>query len=66
MPIVGMFDEIKDKATELIQGNSDKAEEAIDKAGDLVDEKTGGQHADKVDVAQEKAKEIVDGLDQTN
>ncbi|MEI2732826.1 MAG: antitoxin [Dermatophilaceae bacterium] len=62
MPIVGMFDEIKDKATELIKGNADKVDDAIDKAGDAVDEKTGGQYADKVDMAQEKAKEAVEGL----
>ena len=40
---MGLFDEMKDKATELIQGNSDK-----------------------VDLAQDKAKEIADDLDQAN
>ncbi len=59
---MGMFDEIKDKATELIKGNADKVDDAIDKAGDAVDEKTGGQYADKVDMAQEKAKEVAEGL----
>ena len=61
-----MDDEIKDKAVELVQGNSDKVNEAVEKAGDLVDEKTGGQFSDKVDMAQEKAKEIADDLDQAN
>ncbi len=63
---MGLFDEIKDKAVELVQGNSDKVNEAVEKAGDLVDEKTGGQFSDKVDMAQEKAKEIADDLDQAN
>ena len=63
---MGLFDEMKDKATELIQGNSDKVDDAVEKAGDLLDEKTGGQFSDKVDMAQEKAKEIGDGLDQAN
>ena len=39
---------------------------AAEKAGDFVDEKTGGQYADKVDMAQEKVKEIADDLDQAN
>ena len=70
---MGLFDEIKDKAeelkdkaVELVQGNSDKVDEAVEKAGDLIDEKTGGQFSDKVDMAQEKAKEVADDLDQAN
>jgi hypothetical protein len=35
---------------------TEKASDAgIEKAGDAVDEKTGGQHADQVDKAQEAA-----------
>jgi hypothetical protein len=63
---MGLFDEIKDKAVELIQGNSDKVDDAVEKAGDLIDEKTGGQFSDKVDMAQDKAKEVADDLDQSN
>lgn len=59
---MGLFDEIKDKASELIQGHGDQVDDAIDKAGDVVDEKTGGQYAEHVDTAQEKAKDIADGL----
>jgi len=63
---MGLFDEIKDKAVELIQGNNDKVDDAVEKAGDLIDEKTGGQFSDKVDMAQDKAKEVADDLDQSN
>jgi hypothetical protein len=70
---MGLFDEIKDKAeelkdkaVELVQGQSDKVDEAADKAGDFIDEKTGGQYADKVDLAQEKVKQVADDLDQAN
>ena len=35
-------------------------------AGDFVDEMTGGQFADKVDLAQEKVKQVADDLDQAN
>ncbi len=66
---MGIFDEIKDKAeelkdkaSELIKGHEDEVDGAIDKAGDVVDEKTGGQFAEHVDTAQEKAKEVADGL----
>jgi hypothetical protein len=34
----------------------------IDKAGDIVDEKTGGQHAEHVDKAQDAAKDYVEKL----
>lgn len=46
-----------DKAKDLLGEHADKVTEGIDKVGDLVDEKTGGQHADKINSAQEKAKE---------
>jgi len=45
-----------DKAKDLLGEHADKVTEGIDKVGDLVDEKTGGQHADKINSAQEKAK----------
>ena len=64
--IKGKAEELKDKAVEMVQGNSDKVDEAVEKAGDLIDEKTGGQFSDKVDMAQEKAKEVADDLDQAN
>lgn len=59
---MGIFDEIKDKAGELVGGNQDKVDQAIDTVGDLVDDKTGGQYSDKVDMAQEKAKDAARGL----
>lgn len=66
---MGLFDEIKDKAgelkdkaSELIKGHEDQVDDAIDNAGDVVDDKTGGQYAEQVDTAQAKAKEAADGL----
>ncbi|MEB3022847.1 antitoxin [[Mycobacterium] crassicus] len=50
-----------DKAKGLLAQNADKVEQfagqAIDKAGDLVDDKTGGKFAGVVDKAQEAAKD---------
>jgi len=49
-----------DKAKEAVEKNLDKVEGAIDKAGDFVDEKTGGKFADAVDKVQEAAKNATD------
>ena len=54
-----------DKAKSMLFQNKDKVEDAIDKAGDAVDKKTGGKYADQVDTAQEKAKDILEKGDGT-
>lgn len=48
-----------DKVKELLGQNKDKASGAIDKAGDVVDDKTGGKYVGQVDTAQEKAKDAL-------
>lgn len=50
---------IIDKVKELFGQHSDKAERGIDKAGDVINEKTGGKYSDKIDSAQEKAKDML-------
>ena len=52
-----------DKARDLLKQNADKVDAAIDKAGDLVDEKTQGKYKDTVDQVQEAAKKAVDKSD---
>ena len=59
---MGMFDEMKDKAGELAREHGDKIDDAIEKAGNMVDEKTGGKHSDKIDAAQQKARDAADKL----
>ncbi len=49
-----------DKAKDLLAKNADKVDTAIDKAADIVDEKTQGKYKDKVDKVQEAAKKAVD------
>jgi MT0933-like antitoxin protein len=39
------------KAKSMLFQNKDKAKDAVDKAGDVVDEKTGSKYAHKVDMA---------------
>ena len=45
-----------DKMKSLLGQHGDKVDEVVEKAGDIIDEKTGGKYADKVDKAQEQAK----------
>lgn len=46
-----------DKAKDLIGSNDDKVDEAIEKAGDVVDDKTGGKYEGQVDKAQDLLQE---------
>ncbi|MBU9763367.1 antitoxin [Mycobacterium sp. TNTM28] len=48
-----------DKAKDLLSKNADKVEQAIDKAGDIVDEKTQGKYSGAVDKAQDAAKNAI-------
>ncbi|HZB32538.1 MAG TPA: antitoxin [Streptosporangiaceae bacterium] len=50
---------IIDKVKGLLGQHSDKAEKGIDKAGDMIDDKTGGKYSDKIDSVQEKAKDML-------
>jgi hypothetical protein len=63
---MSMFDNIKDKVQGLVDEHGDKAGQGLDKAGDLVDQRTGGQHSDQIDQGVEKAKNALDGLDGQN
>jgi hypothetical protein len=45
-----------DKAKDLAREHGDKIDQALDKVGEVVDQKTGGQHSDKIDKVVEEAK----------
>ncbi|MFI6171195.1 antitoxin [Nocardia sp. NPDC051052] len=53
------FKNLANKAMDLAQQHADKVETVIDKAGDLVDQKTDGKFAGQVDSAQEAAKKAL-------
>lgn len=55
---MGLLDNIKDAAAQ----HEEKIEAAIEKVGDVIDEKTGGKYADKVDQAQDFVNDQVDKL----
>jgi hypothetical protein len=51
--------EFVDKIKDALSGREAEAEAAIDKAGDFIDEKTGGQYAGQVDQAQSFLKDQI-------
>lgn len=46
-----------DKAKEMLNKADDKVDQAIEKAGDIVDDKTGGKYKDQIDKVQDFAQE---------
>ena len=56
---MGLIDKVKG----LLSKNADKVETAIDKAGDVVDQKTHGKYTDTVNKVQDAAKKAVDKTD---
>lgn len=61
---MGMFDDMKNKAADLAGQHSDKldgaADQAVERAGDTVDERTGGKYAEHVDTGQARVNEEID------
>ena len=56
---MGILDKLKD----LAKGKGEQIDSAIDKAADVADDKTGGKHTDTIEQAADKAKDVVDKLD---
>lgn len=50
-----------DKAKDFAGKNPDKVDSAVNKAGDMFDEKTGGKHAQHTDKVQDKAGDYLTG-----
>ncbi|MGW7680496.1 antitoxin [Kribbella sp. NPDC054772] len=59
---MGMFDNMKDKAGDLAREHGDQVDEGLDKAGEFVNEKTGGEHGDQIDQGKDFAKDQLDNL----
>jgi hypothetical protein len=51
---------IFDKAKDLLNEHHDKVDQGIDKAADLIDEKTGLKHSEQIDRATHRAKRAID------
>lgn len=48
---------VMDKLKQMLKGHEDQAGKAVDKGGDMVDEKTQGRYSSQVDTAQDKLKQ---------
>lgn len=60
---MGLLDDLKGKAQDLIGGNEEAVKDGIEKAGDFIDDKTGGKFTDQVDAVQNAASDFVGNLD---
>jgi hypothetical protein len=63
---MSFLDKAKAALTDAVDQHGDKIAQGIDKAGSVVNEKTGGKHADKIDQATGKARDALDSLDGRN
>lgn len=52
-----------DTIKKAFRGKGQQVEGTIDKAAHVIDDKTGGQHRDKIDGVADKAKDLVEKLD---
>ncbi len=62
---MGFLDKLlgrKDQAADSAAEHGDTAKEGVDKAGDVADEKTGGEHTENIDAAGDKAKDAIDDV----
>ncbi|MBV2353981.1 antitoxin [Streptomyces sp. J2-1] len=53
---------LKEKAEDIAEEHGDRISAGLEKAGDLIDDRTGGKHGDKIDTAVDKAQEYVGKL----
>ena len=63
---MGMMDNLQDKAREAAEKHRDKIDQGLDKAAELANQKTGGQHADKIDQVVERGRDALDRMDEPN
>lgn len=47
------------KGQEVAAKNSDKINQAVDKAGTFIDQKTGGKYTDKIEKGKEAARKVI-------
>jgi hypothetical protein len=64
--VMGFLDNAKQKLTKAVDSQGDKIAAGLDKAGDLIEKKTGGKYDDKIEGGIDKAKDALDGLDGKN
>ncbi len=61
---MGIFDKFKKKTADVAEEHGDKTEAGIDKAAEVADDKTDGKYTDEIESGSEKAKDLVEGVDE--
>lgn len=59
---MGLFDDLKHKARDLAREHGDSIDHGIEKAGDMINQKTGSKHAEQVEKMQGQARKAADKL----
>ena len=60
---MGFLNDALNKAKDAVSSHPDQASDALDKVGDIADEKTGGKFGDQIDGGVDKAKDAL-GIDE--
>jgi hypothetical protein len=60
---MGMFDNLRKKATKAVDEHGDQIAQGIDKAAAMADQKTGRKHSGQIASGTAKAKDALDKLD---
>lgn len=63
---MGFLDKAKAKLTGAVDEHGDKIKDGLGKAGDMINDKTGGKYSEKIDDGVKKASDKLDGLDGKN
>jgi hypothetical protein len=63
---MSFLDKAKDAAKKAVDEHGDKVSAATDRAGALIDQKTGHKHTDKIETGKRKVEEALDNLDRKN
>ena len=56
------LNKLKHKAEEIAEEHGDKISDGLEKAGDLVDERTDGKHSEQIDTTVDKAQAMLERL----
>jgi hypothetical protein len=65
MALTDKFKDLRNKAGDAVLDRKDQIEQAVQKAGDAADKRTGGRYHEQIQNAGDKAASFVDGLEQT-
>ena len=63
---MGFLDDAKKQLAKVVDDHGDKIRDGIEKAGDVVDEKTQGKYTDKIARGKSAATGVLDKLDGKN